>query len=97
MAEGNSREALVFLESAMDVSREMIGSTSATPGDSLDFAFLARRAGTLAEGLGLPAIARKHYETGRKALSDLRTKTSLSLEGMRLFGEFDSLLRQLRS
>jgi hypothetical protein len=97
MAEGNSREALDLLENAMDVSREMVGSTSATAGDSLDFAFLARRAGTLAEGLGLPAVARKHYETGRKALADLRTKTSLSLEGMRLLGEFDSLLRQLRS
>jgi hypothetical protein len=96
MAEGNGAEALEILGHALDAGAEVLLNPNATSADSVDQSLLLRRAGTLAEGLSMPAAARKHYENGRRVLLDLRSREALSKDAMQMLGDLDSRLRQLR-
>jgi hypothetical protein len=95
MAEGNSEEALEILGHATDLGRELLEQGDAVAGDFVEHAVLCGRAGTLAEGLSRPAVARTFYESGRRTLQELRVKEALSKEALRVLGDLESRARQL--
>ena len=93
MADGHSDEAMEILEHAVELAAEIANGPSATGSDFVDLSLLHRRAGVLSEGLSRPSVARKHYESGKRALMTLREKEALSREAVKLLADIESRLR----
>jgi hypothetical protein len=96
MADGHSEEALDLLTQALEVGRELSLRPSATTSDLIDLSLLYRRAGTLAEGLSRVAVARKYYESGRRALLELRSRERLPQQALVVLADLESRLRPAR-
>lgn len=96
MAEGLAHEAHTFLAQALAAGREALAFSDSTQADAIDLALLYRRAGTLAEGLAMPAAAKQHYENGRQTLLGLRSNAPLSRETLKLLADLEDGLRKAR-
>lgn len=93
MAEGNSQEALETLTDAIAKGLEAAELPDAPAADLLSLCHLYKRAGTLAEGLGRPAVAKNFYESGRRLLLEWKTTAPRPKDILKVLADFESSLR----